>query len=404
MFASCTCLSSEHEIDTSSSFKRRLACGGSTLLYCHAGIIKIWDASYIHVNSSDCRFWHDLSLPKVQCPQSEARRIISASCNGQVQCDTQPFINCEENYNALDILYTCQKAKNVISCGKDSIQHLQCGPGKGVLSILSAHYGGQDNHACNENRLANRQLSNTQCTLNGTTAMISQRCEGKTQCEVNMNTLRDPCPGINKYLDTSYTCVQAKSMVVCEHNTMFIDCGQDVIKILSGNYGRTDQTTCIAGRPKNQIVKTDCFLPKAFTDIANRCDQQTQCSVGASNSVFSDPCYGTFKYLEVSFTCLPAERSITCEHSVTTISCDGVIRILNANYGRRDRHICSVGRPASQASNVNCNSPSAMATVLKMCDGKMTCDLHSNNAFFGEPCHGTYKYLDVSYTCVPFRT
>lgn len=48
-------------------------------------------------------------------------------------------------------------------------------PGKGVLSVLRENYGGRDNHTCNENRLANRELSNTQCILNGTTGMVSQR-------------------------------------------------------------------------------------------------------------------------------------------------------------------------------------------------------------------------------------
>ncbi|KAL2100434.1 hypothetical protein ACEWY4_004828 [Coilia grayii] len=99
----------------------------------------------------------------------------------------------------------------------------------------------------------------------------------------------------------------AESKVVCEHQTMIIDCGQDkVIKIDKGNYGRTDRTTCIAGRPSSQIQNTGCYLSKTVHDMANRCDGRSQCSVLASNSVFSDPCYGTFKYLEVYFRCLPA--------------------------------------------------------------------------------------------------
>ena len=34
----------------------------------------------------------------------------------------------------------------------------------------------------------------------------------------------------------------------------------------------------------------------------------SSCTVPVTNSVFSDPCRGTYKYLDVSFTCLPASK------------------------------------------------------------------------------------------------
>ena len=43
--------------------------------------------------------------------------------------------------------------------------------------------------------------------------------------------------------------------------------------------------------------------------------------------------------------------------------------------------------------------PSTMAKVKKACDGKTTCVLSSSNGVFGDPCRGTYKYLDVKYVC-----
>ncbi|KAL2104006.1 hypothetical protein ACEWY4_000874 [Coilia grayii] len=320
-----------------------------------------------------------------------------------MQCDTGPLINCVESYNALDILYTCQIPKKVITCGGANAQHLQCGQGEEVLNILSANYASQDNHTCGAH-VPVVQPSDTPCTPNGGLRMTSQRCDWRRQCEISVNSHNAPCPGLPKQLETSYTCVPAKSMVVCEHKNMTIDCGQDVIKILSSNYGRRDRTTCIAGRPSDQVQKTDCYLEKTFTYMANRCDGNTRCSVLASNSVFSDPCVGTFKYLEVAFTCLPAERSIVCEGSIATITCDhGAIRIHSAKYGRLDKNICIGSITASQTSNVNCDGPSAMGIVSKKCEGKTTCDLRVSNAVFGDPCPWTYKYLDLTHSCVPFR-
>lgn len=35
-----------------------------------------------------------------------------------------------------------------------------------------------------------------------------------------------------------------------------------------------------------------------------RCEGKNRCSILASNSVFSDPCLGTFKYLYISYSCV----------------------------------------------------------------------------------------------------
>ncbi|XP_063072432.1 rhamnose-binding lectin-like [Engraulis encrasicolus] len=102
------------------------------------------------------------------------------------------------------------------------------------------------------------------------------------------------------------TCTESR-VVVCEHQTMTINCEQDgVLKILSANYGRTDNTTC----PMYLHNDTSCLLATSLSVMANKCDGQTQCSVEATNEVFSDPCFGTFKFLDVSFL---------CQHTVATL-------------------------------------------------------------------------------------
>ncbi|XP_028850135.1 L-rhamnose-binding lectin CSL2-like [Denticeps clupeoides] len=182
--------------------------------------------------------------------------------------------------------------------------------------------------------------------------------------------------------------------------------GQNVIKVLSSNFGRGDRTTCSEGQLPDQLNNTNCFLPGTLKEMSHSCDGKNRCSVSVSTWSVApvDPCNDTTKYLDVSYTCLPAVRSIICEHSITTLNCDnGVLKIYSANYGRKNRTTCSVGYLSTELSDVNCGSSRTMQEVTKRCQGKTTCDLSANNDIFGDPCIGTYKYLDLSYACLPTR-
>ncbi|KAI8513759.1 carbohydrate binding [Branchiostoma belcheri] len=88
---------------------------------------------------------------------------------------------------------------------------------------------------------------------------------------------------------------------VCEHQTLTISCpaGRQ-INIVSALYGRTSRGFC----PSSQIRTTSCRSPNSLVWVRGSCQGRSSCSVRASNSVFGDPCYGTFKYLEVSYTCI----------------------------------------------------------------------------------------------------
>ncbi|KAL7884281.1 hypothetical protein AOLI_G00070510 [Acnodon oligacanthus] len=92
--------------------------------------------------------------------------------------------------------------------------------------------------------------------------------------------------------------------VTCEGDSAVLTCGEGVLKIQAANYGRTDSTTCIAGRPVNQITKNDCYATSSLTEVANRCEGKITCTVPASNSVFSDPCVYTYKYLTMVYSCV----------------------------------------------------------------------------------------------------
>uniref|UniRef100_A0A8C6M8H9 SUEL-type lectin domain-containing protein n=1 Tax=Nothobranchius furzeri TaxID=105023 RepID=A0A8C6M8H9_NOTFU len=79
------------------------------------------------------------------------------------------------------------------------------------------------------------------------------------------------------------------------------------------------------------------------------------------------------------------------------MTCGFVISILSADYGRHDTVTCSAGRPPSQLQDTSCSTISDI--VASNCNGENSCSITASNEVFGDPCVGTFKYLDVIYRC-----
>uniref|UniRef100_A0A673WAW1 L-rhamnose-binding lectin CSL3-like n=1 Tax=Salmo trutta TaxID=8032 RepID=A0A673WAW1_SALTR len=183
------------------------------------------------------------------------------------------------------------------------------------------------------------------------------------------------------------------TVVACEYTKSVSD-----IQIMRANYGRRKHDVCSIGRPDNQLTDTNCLSQSTTSKMAERCDGKSQCVVPASNFVFGDPCVGTYKYLDTKYSCV--QDSIVCEGSDSQLLCDqGEIHIQRANYGRRQHDVCSIGRPDNQLTDTNCLSQSSTSKMAERCDGERQCIVKVSNSVFGDPCVGTYKYLDVAYTC-----
>eukprot|EP01006_Ploeotia_vitrea_P030635 TRINITY_DN63003_c0_g1_i1.p1 TRINITY_DN63003_c0_g1~~TRINITY_DN63003_c0_g1_i1.p1 ORF type:complete len:159 (-),score=36.46 TRINITY_DN63003_c0_g1_i1:135-590(-) len=50
-------------------------------------------------------------------------------------------------------------------------------------------------------------------------------------------------------------------------------------------------------------------------------------------------------------------------------------------------------------SDTNCRSDNSLSIVSSQCDGKNSCSVEASNSVFGDPCLGTYKYLQARYYC-----
>uniref|UniRef100_A0A3Q4HZU5 SUEL-type lectin domain-containing protein n=1 Tax=Neolamprologus brichardi TaxID=32507 RepID=A0A3Q4HZU5_NEOBR len=158
-------------------------------------------------------------------------------------------------------------------------------------------------------------------------------------------------------------------------------------------YKTAYRETCSEGRPQNQLQNTQCSQRGTVDILKARCDGRKVCEINTNVVRTSDPCFGIFKYLETNYTCFPASQSHVCMSLLTNVG--QVILVYGAYYGRLDKTTCSFRRPDSQIQNVYCSNPTPK--VAQRCNGKNSCTISASNSVFGDPCYGTYKYLEVSY-------
>ncbi|KAM9751951.1 rhamnose-binding lectin-like [Menidia menidia] len=195
--------------------------------------------------------------------------------------------------------------------------------------------------------------------------------------------------------------IPTEKVITCAPEAVHrLSCDTDgVISVQSALYGRMDGETCSQGKPPSEISNTDCSLVGTTSAIKTRCDGKKVCELNKNVLGDADPCSGTAKYLQTTYTCFPAIHQVICEHSLAYLHCDEgqIISVYGADYGRRDQTTCAFGRPASQIQNTVCSNPTLK--VGESCNGKNSCIINASNSVFGDPCVGTYKYLEVAYAC-----
>ncbi|XP_045561277.1 L-rhamnose-binding lectin CSL3-like [Salmo salar] len=170
------------------------------------------------------------------------------------------------------------------------------------------------------------------------------------------------------------------------------------IQIKRANYGRRKHDVCSNGRPYNQLTDTN-YLSQSSTSKMVRWEEPV-CCPGIQFSFWRPLCWDLQVPGHQILLCPTARNNIICEGSDSQLLCDrGEIHIQRANYGRRQHDVCSIRHPQEQLKNTNCLSQSSTSTMAERCDGERQCIVKVSNSVFGDPCVGTYKYLDVAYTC-----
>ena len=163
------------------------------------------------------------------------------------------------------------------------------------------------------------------------------------------------------------------------------------------------------------LITTHRPLPPAATFMFTSCVGKNECSVRVCNGHFTDPCVGTYKYLEGTYTCgLPADvptpavgvpkaqpcfnRAVQCEAAPptasmcdeysTTISCPAgqVINVAEAYYGRRDTGFCPDPLPRGpQVMAFDQCQRDITPSVKSKCQSKGQCTVAACNAEYGDP-------------------
>ncbi|XP_028438425.1 L-rhamnose-binding lectin CSL2-like [Perca flavescens] len=174
---------------------------------------------------------------------------------------------------------------------------------EGVISVQTALYGRADAVTCSEGRPP-AQLANTHCSQAGTVDVVKKRCDGKRECELNTNIFTtDPCKRTYKYLNTTY-CTPASQQLkdrlsLCMVRTM------DVV---------TRPPAVTNGLPiKFKISPAQDQHAKLLTAVMGKTSVPSQRA-----TLFGNPCAGTYKYLEVAYTCYWDNKYLKCSfgHSI----------------------------------------------------------------------------------------
>ena len=95
----------------------------------------------------------------------------------------------------------------------------------------------------------------------------------------------------------------------------------------------------------------------------------------------------------------------TAEDNTAILSCNDskVIHILSAMYsvyGRKERGTCHSCHLYVKGCDTDCEKHDSLRRVKDRCEGLQSCHFKADNDFFGDPCHGTGKYIQLAYQCV----
>jgi len=64
-------------------------------------------------------------------------------------------------------------------------------------------------------------------------------------------------------------------------------------------------------------------------------------------------------------------------------------------------HVSVCRCPHRDINNLECETRNIRdSTIEEECHCESECEIEANNVAFGDPCYGTYKYLNITFICV----
>ncbi|XP_002730587.1 rhamnose-binding lectin-like [Saccoglossus kowalevskii] len=279
-----------------------------------------------------------------------------------------------------------------ITCYNDSPMVLDCSDK--IIHINTANYGRTDGAST----CPHTHVSDTDCHSPTSLSVVQTYCEGRSFCSVPLEGATfgpDPCHGTYKYLEVDYECVTPIPDVV-EVGCFNTNTDDDPIESLEC---RDDHLVSHHLERENHVEKcAQAAAARGWTTFSlldgGACHSDADACQNQDNFGETTDCGETGTSTKhVVYEII--QREIVCQDEVLHLECDcGFIHIVSANFGRSDPYTC--GGPVL---TTDCSSASSFSIVHEACERKTSCDIHAIHTLFGDPCVGTFKYLDVEYYC-----
>ncbi|KAJ8043031.1 Adhesion G-protein coupled receptor G4 [Holothuria leucospilota] len=163
-----------------------------------------------------------------------------------------------------------------------------------------------------------------------------------------------------------------------------IKCATDeMINVISANYGRTNTNICQDGTKTNS-----CVLDSSILVVRSLCQGQSKCTISTSDFT-TDPCPDVSKYIEVNYTCEP-KASASCSSANT---CDEKTEVC---VDKKGGIVCECAENYQRGNDRNCqamtcaNSPTVCNAINERCE-----DMHP-----GIQCVCAEGYTNDNNECI----
>jgi len=345
-----------------------------------------------------CRAVYSLSTTRAKC-NNEQRCYLNAS--------NSVFGNpCFGTSKYLNVVYLCRPKDPTYSLNicEGRAGGLSCPVGE-VINVQQASYGRSSSNICPRGPHA---VPKGGCQAVNSLSLVRAQCRKRQSCFLVASSLvfGDPCFGTYKYLNVTYSCRPKDptySFNICEGRADRPSCPVGkVINVQQASYGRSSSKICQKG--PHAVPIGGCQAVNSLHRIREKCNNQQRCFLVASNSVYGDPCVGTYKYLNVVYSCLlkgPRISRNICQGRVRLLSCPvgKVMIVQQASYGRLKNNLCQSQTGLHAVPIGGCRAVNSLSLVRARCNYQQSCSLYASNLVFGDPCYGTYKYLNIVYYC-----
>jgi len=383
--------------------------GSEDQLSCPAGsVVNVQQATYGRLSSEICPF-DQHAVPEGGCRAANSLSLVRAKCNNKQSCSLDALDSvfgdpCPGISKYLNVVYSCQpedETHNLNICEGGESQ-LSCPEGS-VVNIQEASFGRLSSEICQKGVY---ELPKGGCRANNSLSLARAKCNNHQSCSLSAfpSLFGNPCPGTSKYLNVIYSCQpkdETNNLYSCEGSSSRLSCpAGSVVNVQQATYGRLLKNICPIGL--HEIPKGGCRAVNSLSLARAHCNNQQSCSLDASSLEYGDFCPGTSKYLNVVYSCQPEDETSNvnmCEGETKTLSCPAgsVVNIQEASYGRLSSEICQGYSYAVPEGG--CRAVNSLEIARAKCNNKQSCSLTATYLEYGDPCVGTYKYLNVVYSC-----